>query len=187
MRWALPLVLAAAPALAVLPDEVLDDPVLEQRARDLSEGLRCLVCRNESIDESNAGLARDLRLLVRERLVAGDSDAEVLDYLVGRYGEYVLLEPTRGGANALLWGAPLALLLLGGAGSAVYISRRAPRAEDGLSETEEARLAALLDGGTVSGGTVGGGIVDGRAVGDGSRGDGPLGDDAVDAARRDHT
>jgi cytochrome c-type biogenesis protein CcmH len=80
----------AGPAVAVQPDEVLPDPVLEERARDISAGLRCIVCRNESIDESNAELARDLRLLVRERLVEGDSDAEVVSYIVDRYGEYVL-------------------------------------------------------------------------------------------------
>ena len=87
------LCLVASPALAVQPDEILDDPALEERARDISAGLRCLVCRNESIDESNADLARDMRLLVRERLVAGDSDAEVVDFIVDRYGEYVLLKP----------------------------------------------------------------------------------------------
>ena len=146
MRALLAALLLAAPAWAVQPDEVLDDPALERRARDLSAGLRCLVCRNESIDESNAGLARDMRLLVRERLVAGDSDADVIAYLVDRFGEYVLLEPTRDGANLILWGAPLALLLLGGAGAAAYVLRR-PAAEDaGLSAEEEARLAALMEG-----------------------------------------
>lgn len=135
----------AAPAAAVQPDEVLGDPALERRARDLSEGLRCLVCRNESIDESNAGLARDMRLLVRERLVAGDTDAEVIDYLVDRWGEYVLLEPTRDGANAILWWAPLALLVAGLGTAAAYVARRpsAPGAE-ALSPEEEARLAELV-------------------------------------------
>lgn len=136
----------ASPVLAVLPDEVLDDPVLEARARAMSKELRCLVCRNESIDESNADLARDLRLLVRERLVAGDSDAEVIAYLVDRYGEYVLLNPPVTGSNLLLWGAPLALLLLGSgiAVSHVARQRRAP-VPSGLSSEEEARLRAVLE------------------------------------------
>ena len=102
-RLILALCIMAAPVWAVQPDEILDNPALEARARDISAGLRCLVCRNESIDESNAELARDLRLLVRERLVAGDSNEEVVDYIVDRYGEYVLLNPTTGGANLLLW------------------------------------------------------------------------------------
>ena len=93
------------PAWAVQPDEVLDDPALEERARELSKDLRCLVCRNESIDESNADLARDLRILVRERLMAGDSNAEAMDFIVDRYGEYVLLRPTASGANWVLWAA----------------------------------------------------------------------------------
>ncbi|MDZ7709960.1 MAG: cytochrome c-type biogenesis protein [Roseovarius sp.] len=126
---------------------MLDDPALEARARDISAGLRCLVCRNESIDESNAELARDLRLLVRERLVAGDSNEEVVDYIVDRYGEYVLLNPTTGGANLLLWLAgPLMLgagLLMGG----LYMRRRSMAAEPGaqhLSAEEEARLRDIL-------------------------------------------
>ena len=102
MRLAFVLIalLIAAPALAVQPEEMLADPVLEARARAISKEVRCLVCRNESIDDSNAGLARDLRLLVRERLTAGDSDAEVLNYLVERYGEFVLLKPRFSIANA---------------------------------------------------------------------------------------
>ena len=139
------LFLGVTPAFAVLPDEVLDDAALEARARDLSKGLRCLVCRNESIDESNAELARDLRLLVRERLVAGDTDAEVIDYVVARYGEYVLLNPPASGSNLLLWGAPLALLLLGGGVAGVYVTRqRQAVAPAGLSEQEEARLKDLM-------------------------------------------
>ena len=94
---------SALPAIAVQPDEILPDPALEARARSISAGLRCLVCRNENIDDSNADLARDLRLLVRERLVAGDSDTQVVDYLVSRYGEYVLLNPTARGSKLLLW------------------------------------------------------------------------------------
>jgi cytochrome c-type biogenesis protein CcmH len=137
----------AAPSFAVQPDEVLDDPALEARARELSKGLRCLVCRNESIDESNAGLARDLRLLLRERLVAGDSNEEAIDFIVDRYGEYVLLNPTVSGANWLLWGAgPLMLLLAAGVGFVYLRGRSQPiGAEDGLSTEEQERLRQILD------------------------------------------
>ncbi|SFI39135.1 cytochrome c-type biogenesis protein [Jannaschia pohangensis] len=134
----------AGPALAVLPDEVLEDVALEARARDLSKELRCPVCRNESIDESHADLAREIRLVLRERLVAGDSDAQILDYMVARYGEYVLLDPRGGGTNLILWGAPLGLLLLGGIFAAVAIGARR-EAPDALSPEEEARLASLMD------------------------------------------
>lgn len=140
-------VFAALPALAVQPDEILDDPALEARARELSEGLRCLVCRNENIDESNADLARDLRLAVRERLVAGDSDAEVVAYLVDRYGEYVLLRPRADGANLILWLSGPAMLLAGIGVAAVALGRRrasAP-AEAELTAEERARLEALLE------------------------------------------
>lgn len=135
----------ATPVMGVEPDEVLDDPVLEARARDISKGLRCLVCRNEHIDSSNAGIARDLRLLVRERLVAGDTDDEVLDFVVARYGEYVLLQPRMSAGNLALWAAgPLALII--GAGIAFSVIRRRPeRADQMLSEEEEARLKALLE------------------------------------------
>jgi cytochrome c-type biogenesis protein CcmH len=133
-------------AFAVLPDEVLDDPVLEGRARDLSQLIRCLVCQNESIDTSNADLARELRLLVRERLSAGDSDQEVLDFLVARYGDFVLLQPRMTPANYLLWFGPLVLLLAGGAAVALYFRRRRPGVQAGLSEEEQARLAQLIDG-----------------------------------------
>ena len=145
-RLALILCLIAAPVLAVQPDEVLDDPVLEDRARALSEGLRCLVCRNESIDESNADLARDMRLLVRERLVAGDSDEEVIAFLVARYGEYVLLTPTTTGANLVLWLAAPAMLLFGGGIAALYLRSRAkPTPPGALSDDEKKRLAELLE------------------------------------------
>ncbi|MCL4188989.1 MAG: cytochrome c-type biogenesis protein CcmH [Rhodobacteraceae bacterium] len=136
----------AAPASAVQPDEVLADPVLEARAREISGELRCLVCRNESIDESNAPLARDLRLLVRERLVAGDSDAEALAYIVERYGEYVLLRPTLGGANLLLWIAGPLMLIAGGAVAFTYVRRRRS-AEDTaapLTADERKRLDEIL-------------------------------------------
>ncbi len=140
--------LVPSASFAVQPDEVLPDPVLEERARELSKDLRCLVCRNENIDESNADLARDLRLLVRERLVAGDSDTEVIDFVVDRYGEYVLLRPTTGGANWLLWAAgPLMLLAALGLATGYLRGRaRAPRtAEAGLSKEEQARLKQIMD------------------------------------------
>jgi len=143
------MLLTMTPALAVQPDEVLEDPVLEERARDLSKGLRCLVCRNENIDESNADLARDLRLLVRERLVAGDSNDEAIDFIVDRYGEYVLLKPTTRGANWLLWAAGPMMLVLALAVALMYLRKRsvaggAPE-ERGLSEAEQARLKEILD------------------------------------------
>ncbi|HUF87112.1 MAG TPA: cytochrome c-type biogenesis protein [Thermohalobaculum sp.] len=141
--------LAAAPAHAVQPDEVLDDPALEARARAISAELRCLVCRNESIDDSNADLARDLRLLVRERLTAGDSDAQVLDYLVARYGEFVLLRPRFSASNALIWLAGPLAFLIGLAIAVAYLRARRPRAaasEAPLSEDERRRLDHLLKG-----------------------------------------
>ncbi len=145
-RLLLALIVAAAPAFAVQPDEVLDDPTLEARARDLSQNLRCPVCRNESIDESNAEIARDIRLLLRERLVAGDSDAQAVQYLVDRYGEYVLLKPNAEGANLILWFAAPALLLAGGGIAALYLLRRRaqPEAAEALSEGEKARVADLM-------------------------------------------
>lgn len=139
--------LVAGPAFAVEPGEVLKDPAMEARAREISKGLRCLVCRNESIDESNAGLAKDLRLLVRERLVEGGSDEQVVDFIVDRYGEYVLLKPSTSGANLLLWIAGPAMLLIGLGIAAVYVrSRRrddeAPR--PALSDDEAARLKEIM-------------------------------------------
>ncbi len=135
------------PAFAVQPDEVLEDPVLEDRARALSKGLRCVVCQNESIDESNADLARELRIVVRERLVEGDTDQEVLDYLVERYGEFVLLKPRTDGWNLLLWlsGPALFLIALGVGG--VYVRGRAKAVaptEAALTEDEQKRLDELL-------------------------------------------
>lgn len=137
----------ATPAYAVQPDEVLGDPVLESRARELSKGLRCVVCQNESIDESNADLARELRLVVRERLVAGDSDEQVLDYLVARYGEFVLLKPRTDGWNIILWLSGPALFLLALGIGIAYVRGRASASaptEVGLSEEEQARLKELL-------------------------------------------
>jgi len=135
------------PVLAVLPDEVLDDPALEARARALSRDLRCLVCRNESIDESNADLARDMRLLVRERLVAGDSDEQVLAFLVARYGEFVLLRPTVQGANLILWVAAPVMFLLALIAAGVYLRRRDRAAEPAaatLTEDERRRLREIM-------------------------------------------
>lgn len=144
--FALMVWLLASPAWAVQPDEMLADPGLEARARALSQGLRCLVCRNENIDDSNAQLARDLRLLVRERLVAGDTDAEAMAFIVDRYGEYVLLNPTTTGSNLALWLAGPAMLLVGAGIALVYLRKR--RGNDvapvALSEAEAARLAEIM-------------------------------------------
>ena len=137
----------AGPALALQPDELLKDPVLEKRARSLSSGLRCLVCQNQSIDDSDAPLARDLRVLVRERLVAGDSDQAVIDFVVARYGDFVLLSPPVNGRTILLWGAPFGILALG----MVFLWRRRrttvepAAATPALSPEEERRLAELVD------------------------------------------
>ena len=142
----LSLALLASPVWAVNPDEVLDDPVLEQRARDLGQELRCVVCRGENIDESNAAIARDLRLLVRERLLEGDSNEEVLDFVVERYGEYVLMKPTTTGANKLLWATGPILFILAGLTGFMYLRRRSTAAEPakGLSDDEQARLDELM-------------------------------------------
>ena len=143
----------AAPAGAVQPDEVLADPALEARARAISEDLRCLVCRNESIDESNAPLARDLRLLVRERIMAGDTDEQVIDYVVNGddnfagYGEYVLLRPPPTGSTLLLWFAGPAMLLAGLGIAALYVRGRRGAADAtlaALSPEEQRRIEAIL-------------------------------------------
>ncbi|RIY01307.1 cytochrome c-type biogenesis protein CcmH [Aureimonas flava] len=132
-------------AAAVQPDEVLPNAAMEQRARDLSAGLRCMVCQNQSIDDSDAPLARDLRLLVRERITAGDSDEDVIDYLVSRYGDFVLLRPRLRWDTVLLWGTPVLLLLIG-----IAMLRRSGRRSAerptaaGLSAAEEAALARLV-------------------------------------------
>ena len=134
----------ALPALAVSPDEMLADPVLEERAREISAGLRCLVCQNQSIDDSDADLARDLRILVRERLVAGDSDSEVEQYLVDRYGEYVLLSPRLNLHTILLWiAAPI--LLIAGLTALWWVGRHRTVAMEsqGLTEAERAVLDDL--------------------------------------------
>jgi len=144
---ALVLVLPVA-AQAVEPDEVLDDPQLEQRAREISKGLRCVVCQNESIDESNADLAKDLRILVRDRLQAGDTNEEVVEYVVARYGEFVLLAPRFGLHTFLLWITPVLLLLFGLMLAYKVFRGRHARIETGtpqpLSDAERDRLRRLL-------------------------------------------
>jgi cytochrome c-type biogenesis protein CcmH len=143
--------LAASPTWAVQPDEVLSDPTLETRARALSKELRCMVCQNQSIDDSDAPLARDLRILVRERISAGDTDREVLDFLVARYGEFVLLKPRLSWRTALLWSAPV-VLFAGGLMLVVVVLRRRSAGQVGpatapLTEDERARLALLRERG----------------------------------------
>jgi cytochrome c-type biogenesis protein CcmH len=139
--------LLLTPAQAVEPGEALADPALEARARDLSADLRCLVCQNQSIDDSHAPLAKDLRLLVRERLQAGDSDDQVRTYLVQRYGDFVLLKPPLRIGTLLLWGAPLMVLLAGGFGLLLASRRRVSVAPtSSLSADEQARLDKLLGG-----------------------------------------
>ena len=141
---ALVLMLAAAPAFAVNPDEVLSDPSLEARARALSAKLRCLVCQNQSIDDSNAELAKDLRLLVRERITDGDTDKQVLNYIVSRYGEFVLLKPPFNVRTLLLWGAPVLLILAGGVSLTVFVRNRAGKPTGSkLTADEQARLVEL--------------------------------------------
>jgi cytochrome c-type biogenesis protein CcmH len=141
----LPLLLGAA-AHAVEPAEMLSNPALETRARDISKGLRCLVCQNESIDDSGAELAHDLRVLVRERLQQGDSDAQVVDYLVKRYGDFVLLKPPVAPRTWLLWFGPAALLVIGGATALLMMRRRGRAAPAPLTEEERRTLDRLLEG-----------------------------------------
>jgi cytochrome c-type biogenesis protein CcmH len=139
------LIAIATSALAVQPDEVLKDPALEARARALSQQFRCMVCQNQSIDDSDAPLARDLRLLVRERLSTGDSDRQVMDFIVSRYGEFVLLKPVLQWHTALLWVLPPGLLLVGGAVLLVLSRRRQPLlANSTLTNAEQAKLAELV-------------------------------------------
>lgn len=119
--------LVSQPAFAVEPDEILADPVLEERARAISKQVRCVVCQNQDIDSSNAGVARDLRLLVRERLVAGDTDQQVMDFLVARYGDYVLFNPPWKPSTYILWVAPIVILGLGGIATAAVLTQNARR------------------------------------------------------------
>ena len=147
--FVLVLVLSASASswAAVQPDEMLQNPALEARARTLSQQLRCMVCQNESIDESDAPLAHDLRVLVRERLQAGDSNAQVLDFLVARYGEFVLLKPRLSWRTAILWGLPPALLLTGITLLVIAAARRRQRAQEpaaNLTAAEQARLRKIL-------------------------------------------
>ena len=149
MRWSrsfvvvLTLSLSLTRAWALQPDEILSDTALESRARSLSKELRCMVCQNQSIDDSDAPLARDLRILVRERLQAGDTDQQVIDFLIARYGEFVLLRPRFSPRTTVLWLTPLGVLLFGALGLAMVWRRRAG-SEASLTPQEQARLAAIL-------------------------------------------
>ena len=133
-------------ALAVTPGEMLGDPVLEARARALSAELRCMVCQNQSIDDSDAPLAHDLRVLLRERIAAGDSDEAVIDFLVARYGEFILLTPRFNAETALLWAAPFVLLVAGGVAAFTVMRRRraSPVAPGSLNQEEAAALDRIL-------------------------------------------
>ncbi len=139
------LLLSFGPALALSPDELLKDPAQEHRARAISAELRCLVCQNQSIDDSDAPLARDLRTLVREQIVAGKSDAEIMDFVVARYGDYVLLKPRLNAGTMLLWATPFLVLLI--AGTALFLRRRkpAPEPERPLSDKEREVLQKALE------------------------------------------
>jgi cytochrome c-type biogenesis protein CcmH len=142
---ALGLALAASPAGAARPDEMLANPALEARAEAVGHELRCLVCRNQSIEDSEADLAHDLRVLVRQQIAAGDSNEEVVAYLRSRYGDYVLLKPPFEFGTALLWGGPLLILLLGGFALALFFRRRRGLPQTApLSDAEQRRLAAVL-------------------------------------------
>ena len=146
MRWFLLFsVLLLTPAYAVQPDEILTDPKLEQRARDLSAGFRCLVCQNQSIDESDAPLAKDLRILIREHLTKGESDAEIRNFVVARYGEFVLLKPRLTAQTAILWATPFLIILVG---FAIILRRRkisGVPAESALSAEEQKALRDLAN------------------------------------------
>ena len=144
---AIVLIAPTTPAWAVNPDEVLEDPVLEQRARDISAMLRCLQCQNQSIDDSDAGFSKDMRLLVRERLVAGDTDEQVLDFVVARYGEFALLKPRFSTQNLILWVGPSVLLLIAIAGIVwrVRSGRRRTISTDRLTADEAAVLDEILN------------------------------------------
>ena len=145
------ILLTSFSTMAVTPDEVLDDPLLEKRARALTVNIRCLVCQNQSIDDSNADLARDLRILVRERLIAGDSDTEVLDYLISRYGDFVMLKPPFKGSTFILWLGPLFGFVLAVIGLTIYFRRRQAElantsdSSSRLSSEEREQLNRLLD------------------------------------------
>ncbi len=135
----------AGPAAAVNPDEQLSDPALEARAHKLSRDLRCVVCQNQSSDDSDAALARDLRVILRERIAAGDTDEQAVGFLVARYGSFVQLQPPMRLDTLALWFGPLAVLLAGGIGAAIYIRGRAPARSAALSAEQEAEVAELLN------------------------------------------
>ena len=141
--------MAAAPAIAVEPHEILKDPALESRAREISKVLRCLVCQNQSIDDSNAGLARDLRLIVRERLTAGDSNDAVIEFITLRYGDFVLLNPPFKSTTYLLWGGPVAILIIGLLAVVMTFRRRAVQSLGAvpLTDDEKQRLEKLTGSG----------------------------------------
>lgn len=141
--FAVALALVASPVAAVQPDEILADPALEARAREISRDIRCPVCQGESIDDSSAPISRDLRIIIRERIMAGDTDAEVVDYIVARYGEFVLFNPRAEGSNLILWLAGPALFLAAIA-VAVAAQRRRTIPETRLTEAEETRLKEIL-------------------------------------------
>ncbi len=142
---ALFLLLTPIPAFAVNPDEVLSDPALEHRARQISAQLRCMVCQNQSIDDSNAELAKDLRVLVRQRLTDGDTDGQVIDYVVSRYGEFVLLNPRLSTKTIILWAMPLGLLIVGVLALVIFVrSRPARRSSEALTAEEKAKIDELL-------------------------------------------
>jgi len=137
------LLMLATPAFAVQPDEILDDPLLEARAREITAELRCVVCRNESVDDSNADIARDIRLMVRERIMAGDTNPEAIQYMVDRFGEFILLNPRASGTNLVLWLAGPGLLLAG-LGVAFVSLRRRRSSVAPLNSDEEARLKEIM-------------------------------------------
>lgn len=149
MKRLLPIVvglaLLAGPAGAVNPDEQLGDPALEARAHKLSKELRCVVCQNQSIDDSDAALARDLRIIVRERITAGDTDKQAMDFIVARYGSFVQLDPPMRLDTLALWFGPLAILLLGGFGAVVYMRSRSTGPSGALTAEEETELARMLN------------------------------------------
>lgn len=135
-------------AAAVEPDEILDDPILEERARSISQQLRCLVCQNESIDSSNADVARDLRKIVRERLVAGETDDQIVTFVVGRYGDFVLLNPPLRSRTILLWATPIILFGLGGVLIFFFYRNMTARggiSSDDLTDAEKEQLTRMLD------------------------------------------
>jgi cytochrome c-type biogenesis protein CcmH len=144
LPFAIALALLAGPAGAVNPDEQLPDAGQEARAVKLSRELRCVVCQNQSIDDSDAALAKDLRIILRERIAAGDTDKQAIDHIVARYGSFVQLNPPVRGDTAALWFGPLAVLLLGGVGAFLYMRSRAPAAATALTADEEALAAELL-------------------------------------------